>query len=457
MALKKDVKFLNSKFCILHFLFLNSKFQILTSKCVTKITLFSLIVMVGLFRENTKIALDSIKSQALRTSLTVMIIAIGITALVGILTVVSALQNTILKDFASMGANTFSISQYDLSAEINQNDASQRVNSIISYPEAKAFQDKYNFPFTNTSLSFTAGSAVEVKYGEKKTDPEISILGVDDNFCPNKGLKVSSGRNFNSFDIENNNYVCVLGSDFEKGLFAGLNPIDKVISIRGAKFKVIGVLKEKGSTFGNSQDLRVLIPIQVARSLFSAPNINYSLDVMVDNEALLDEAVDDAIITMRRVRKLSPVSKNDFGIERSDDLIQTLLSNTEVLGISAWVIGIITVFGSSIALMNIMLVSVSERTREIGIRKALGAKRSTIAWQFFTETLVIGQLGGLVGIILGILIGWGIASAIGFAFVIPWTAIIAAVLTTFIVTIASGLYPALKASKLDPVEALRYE
>ncbi len=413
--------------------------------------------MVGLFKENTKIALDSIKSQALRTSLTVMIIAIGITALVGILTVVSALQNTILKDFASMGANTFSISQYDLSAEINQNDASQRVNSIISYPEAKAFQDKYNFPFTNTSLSFTAGSAVEVKYGEKKTDPEISILGVDDNFCPNKGLQVSSGRNFNSFDIENNNYVCVLGSDFEKGLFAGLNPIDKIISIRGAKFKVIGVLKEKGSTFGNSQDLRVLIPIQVARSLFSAPNINYSLDVMVDNEALLDEAVDDAIITMRRVRKLNPVSKNDFGIERSDDLIQTLLSNTEVLGISAWVIGIITVFGSSIALMNIMLVSVSERTREIGIRKALGAKRSTIAWQFFTETLVIGQLGGIVGIIFGILIGWGIASAIGFSFVIPWTAVIAAVITTFIVTIASGLYPAVKASKLDPVEALRHE
>ena len=413
--------------------------------------------MVGLFRENTKIALDSIKSQALRTSLTVMIIAIGITALVGILTVVSALENTILKDFASMGANTFSISQYDLSSEINQNDATQRVNSIISYPEAKAFQDKYNFPFTSTSLSFTAGSAVEVKYGEKKTDPEISILGVDDNFCPNKGLKVASGRNFNSFDIENNNYVCVLGSDFEKGLFANLNPIDKVISIRGAKFKVIGVLKEKGSTFGNSQDLRVLIPVQVARSLFSAPNINYDLDVMVDNEALLDEAVDDAIITMRRVRKLNPISKNDFGIERSDDLIQTLLSNTAVLGISAWVIGIITVFGSSIALMNIMLVSVSERTREIGIRKALGAKRTTIAWQFFTETLIIGQLGGIVGIILGILIGFGIASAIGFAFVIPWTAVIAAVLTTFLVSIASGLYPALKASKLDPIEALRHE
>ncbi len=413
--------------------------------------------MVGLFKENTRIALDSIKGQALRTSLTVMIIAIGITALVGILTVVSALENTILKDFASMGANTFSISQYDFSSEINQNDAEQRVNPIISYPEAKAFQDKYNFPFTTTSLSFTAGSAIEVKYQDKKTDPEITVVGIDENFCPNKGLEVVKGRNVNSFDVSNNNYVCILGSDFEKGLFANMNPLDKIISIRGAKFKVIGILKEKGSTFGNSQDLRVLIPTQIARSLFSAPNINYDLDVMVNNEALLDEAVDDAIITMRRVRKLSPVEKENFGIERSDDLIQTLLSNTAVLGISAWVIGIITIFGSSIALMNIMLVSVSERTREIGVRKSLGATRNTIAWQFFTETLIIGQIGGIVGIILGILIGFGIASAIGFAFTTPWMAIIWAFVVTFAVTILSGLIPAIKASKLDPVEALRYE
>ncbi|MEZ4853795.1 ABC transporter permease [Flavobacterium sp.] len=413
--------------------------------------------MVGLFKENTKIALDSIKSQVLRTSLTVFIIALGITALVGILTVVSALQNTILNDFASMGANTFSISRYDASSQINRNNSDTRINPIISYPEAKAFKDEYNFPFTQTSLSFTAASNVEVKYSDKKTDPEIAIVGVDENFCPNKGLQIAKGRNFNSFDIANNNFVCVLGSDFEKGLFKDMNPLDKTISIRGAKFKVIGVLKEKGSTFGNSQDLRVLIPNQIARSIFSQPNINYDLSVMVTNENLLDEAVDNAIITMRRIRKLNPIETENFGVSRSDDLIQTLLDNTATLSIAAWVIGVITVFGSSIALMNIMLVSVTERTREIGIRKALGAKRSTIAWQFFTETLVIGQLGGIVGIILGILSGFGIAMAFKFQFAIPWLAIIAAFITTFIVTIVSGLYPAIKASKLDPVEALRYE
>jgi putative ABC transport system permease protein len=413
--------------------------------------------MIGLFKENTKIALDSIKSQALRTSLTVLIIAIGIWALVGVLTLVTALENSLLTNFASMGANTFSISQYDYSAEINQNDADQRVNPIISYPQAKAFQDKYNFPFTTTSLSFTAGSAIEVKYQDKKTDPEITVVGIDENFCPNKGLEVVKGRNMNSFDVANNNYVCVLGSDFEKGLFANMNPIDKIISIRGAKFRVIGVLKEKGSTFGNSQDLRVLIPTQVARSLFSAPNINYDLDVMVNNEALLNEAVDDAKMVMRRVRKLSPVEKDNFGIERSDDLRNTLLDQVAFLSVIAWVIGLLTVFGSTIALTNIMLVSVTERTREIGVRKSLGAKRSTIGWQFLTETFVISQLGGLFGLILGIGTGYLIASLLKFSFSTPWLAIIATIVTTIVVTIISGLVPALKAAKLDPVEALRYE
>jgi putative ABC transport system permease protein len=413
--------------------------------------------MIGLFKENTKIAIDSIKSQALRTSLTVLIIAIGIWALVGVLTLVTALENSLLTNFASMGANTFSISQYDYSSEINQNDADQRVNPIISYPQAKAFQDKYSFPFTTTSLSFTAGSAIEVKYQDKKTDPEISVIGIDENFCPNKGLEVVKGRNMNSFDVANNNYVCVLGSDFEKGLFANLNPIDKIISIRGAKFRVIGVLKEKGSTFGNSQDLRVLIPTQVARSLFSAPNINYDLDVMVNNEALLNQAVADATMTMRRVRKLSPVEKDNFGIERSDDLRRTLLEQVAFLSVIAWVIGLLTVFGSTIALTNIMLVSVTERTTEIGVRKSLGAKRSTIGWQFLTETFVISQLGGLLGLILGIGTGYLIASLLEFSFTTPWLAIIATLITTIVVTIISGLVPALKAAKLDPVEALRYE
>ncbi|HSN48048.1 MAG TPA: ABC transporter permease, partial [Flavobacterium sp.] len=406
--------------------------------------------MFKLFRENVRIAMGSIRTQLLRTILTVLIIAIGITALVGILTVVSALENTLSSDFASMGANTFNINQYENTSRRRGGDEREIINPIISYPEAVAFKNKYKFPLTETSVSFTATSTAEIKYESTKTDPENTIVGVDEYFLINSGLVTSSGRNFTGFDIQNNTYTCIVGSDFEKGLLKDVNPVDKVISIRGAKFKVIGVLKEKGSTFGNSQDLRVLIPIQVARSLFTAPNINYTMSVMVAQKEMLDEAIDNAISTMRRVRKLSPVKENNFAVVRSDDLINRILSITQYLGMASWLIGIITVLGSSIALMNIMIVSVTERTREIGVRKALGAKKSTIAFQFFIETLLIGQLGGLAGIIFGISIGFAIATAMDFVFVIPWSAILSAFITSFAVAIVSGLYPAIKASKLDP-------
>ncbi|MEE1897056.1 FtsX-like permease family protein [Flavobacterium rakeshii] len=413
--------------------------------------------MFSLLRENTKIAFSSIKTQLLRTILTVIIIGVGIWALVGILATVKVLENTITGNFSAMGTNTFSISRYDFSQQIRQNDRTAKVNPNITYPQAKSFQDKYHFPASAVSLSFTAASDIEVKYGSEKTDPEISVLGVDHNFMGNSGLETTSGRNFTTFDIQNNNYVCIVGSDFEKGLLKDVNPIGKTISIRGARFKVIGVLKEQGSTFGNRQDLRVLLPIQVARSLFTAPNINYDIKVKTQNKDMLDGSIDEATITMRRVRKLNPVEENNFGIARSDELLQRLMSQINILNYAAWCIGIITVFGSTIALMNIMLVSVTERTREIGVRKSLGAKKNTIAGQFLTETLIISFLGGLLGIVLGLLTGYGASLLMKTAFPMPWGATMAALTTIIVVTIISGAYPAVKAASLDPVESLRYE
>lgn len=419
--------------------------------------------MKGVFKENIKIAFGSIKTQLLRTILTVIIISFGIMSLVGILSCVSIIENSLNTKFALMGSNSFSINQYASSIRILRGNEfggikRDKINPIITYPEAKTFKENYSYPFTTTSISFIASQSAEVKYENTKTDPEIQVLGVDEYFNTNSGQEVVLGRDFNSYDISNNAFICIVASDFAtKGLLKDVNPIDKIISVRGAKFKVIGVLKEKGSTFGNNQDLRIFIPIQVARSLFSSPNINYSIRSMVEKSEFLESAIEEATLTMRQVRKLNPIEEHDFGISRSDDVANKLAGITVYLNIAAWVIGIITILGSSIALMNIMIVSVTERTREIGVRKSLGAKKSTIAWQFFVETLIISNIGGLVGIVLGILIGYGFAVGFNFGFIIPWKAIFAAVATSFFVAFVSGLYPAIKASQLDPIEALRYE
>ncbi len=413
--------------------------------------------MFSLFRENIRIALNSIRTQLLRTILTVLIIAIGITALVGILSAVSALENTISSDFSSMGANTFNIQRYEFETQRESGKEVRKINPVIGYRDVKDFENKYNFPFTQVSVSFTGTQTAEVKFENKKTDPEVMVLGVNEHYIQNSGLEVSDGREFNYFDIENSSTLCVIGSDLAKAILKDINPIGQTISVRGAKFKVIGVLKAKGSSFGNNQDLRMMIPIQKARTLFTSPNINYNLSVKTDNKDMLEGAQDDAILTFRNIRNLNPIEDNDFGLERSDDLINRIGSITGYLYVAAWIISMITILGSSIALMNILFVSVTERTREIGVRKALGAKSKTIAAQFFMEAIIIGQLGGILGIILGVLIGYGVSAAADFQFSTPWLAMFSAFTIAFVVAVVAGLLPAVKASKLDPVESLRYE
>ncbi len=313
--------------------------------------------MFSLVKENIRIAFDAIRSQLLRTILTILIIAIGITALVGILSAVSALENTISSDFSSMGANTFNIQRYEFNNQ-RSNDR-EKVNPVIDYRNVKTFVEDYNFPFTKTSVSFVGTSAAEVRYENDKTDPEVQIYGVNENYITNSGLEVELGRSLNYFDVENSNSVCVIGSDLRKALLEDVNPINKTISIRGAKFKVIGVLKEKGATFGNNQDLRVLMPLQKARTIFTNANINYNLSVKTDNKDMLEGAQDEAILLFRNIRGLTPIEDNNFGLERSDDLINRIGNITSVLSTIAWIVSIITIFGSTIALLNMMLVSVS--------------------------------------------------------------------------------------------------
>ncbi len=411
----------------------------------------------ALFVENIRIAFQSIRSNLLRTILTVLIIAVGITALVGILTAIDSIKNSITKEFTFMGANTFTITSRGMRVQVGNSRYRTKNYSYISFYEAKEFKETFNFPAT-TAISVNATGAATVKYGSEKTNPNISVQGIDEFYLVTAGYEIEKGRSFSDDDIRSGRNVALIGSSLSNRIFkGGENPLDKVISIGSGKYKVAGVLKEKGGGFGNGGDLVCFIPYTNARNYFSRPNMNFDIQIKIDQPELLDAAVGQAESTFRVVRDLDPLDETDFNIEKSDNIVNILLDNIKNITLVATIIGLITLFGAAVGLMNIMLVSVTERTREIGVRKAIGAKNTTVKQQFLIEAIVIGQIGGVLGIVLGILVGNLVSIMIGSSFIIPWTWIFMGVVVCFGVGIVSGYYPAQKASRLDPIESLRYE
>lgn len=406
------------------------------------------------FREILSMSWQNIRNNFLRAVLTMLIIAFGIMALVGILTSIDSLAYSLNDSFSGLGANSFTIERKGADMRGRQ----QKRSDPIDIDQALAFKERFDFP-ARTSLSFWATDLAQAKYRDQKTNPNVALVGIDEKYFEVKGMDLEFGRNFSAIECQSTQSRVVIGKEIADLLFNKKpeTALDQIISIGNTKYLVIGVLASKGSTMNNSNDRAMYVPLLNARAQYGTSETDYTVIVSVDDANNMDAAISEASGLFRTIRRLRPGQEDDFEVFTSNSIAGILKENTTNLQLATIAIGLMTLLGAAIGLMNIMLVSVTERTKEIGIYKALGATRRDIMLQFLTEAVLICQAGGILGIIAGILIGNILTLMIGGNFLIPWLWITLGFIVCMAVGILSGFYPAMKASRLDPIEALRYE
>lgn len=417
------------------------------------------------------LAYRTIRSNKLRTGLTVSIIAFGIMALIGIITAIKAMNQKFSESFSTMGANAFTIrfkernirfggggnDDVKLSKKNARKEKKSNLGKAITKDEAENFLGMFHYPSTK-SISIFGNRNNIASYKDRKTSPNLMMFGGDENYLQLNGFSLAAGRNMNKTDVTAGSNICLLGYDVAKKLFPqGIErSVNTVVNINNIPFRVLGVLGSRGSSFGFSRDNVIITSYTSIERNFPTSN-SYVIAIMTNDLMRVSQAMGEAEGTFRAIRKLAVTEENNFVLDRSDSVAEKAMNSLGFLTISATVIGLITLIGAAIGLMNIMLVSVSERTKEVGLIKAIGGKSHVVRRQFLFEAVIISVLGALFGIVLGVLVGNLFSMVLNTGFVVPWGWVVYGIAICSLVGLLAGLYPALKAGRLNPIEALRYE
>ena len=408
----------------------------------------------NILKESFYMAIDAIRQNKLRSTLTLLGISIGVFSVIGVMTAIRTLESSVASGLNVFAANTFVI-QKNPEIQIGKRDKKYRNRKNIDFSQYKKLKERAKLPVL---ISVSEGKSIrDVKYKNKKVNNYVELFGGDEGSIRIFKTFIADGRNIASDDVRFSRNVCVLGMDVVDRLFPFENPLSKKIQLNGLDYIVIGIAERKGEAFGQSQDNYIAIPITNFLKKFSNKWSSLSINIEAPSELEYDKTREEAIGVMRSIRKVQPGEENDFEIVTSDEMIETLSGFTGGIKIFALLVSVIALVVAGIGIMNIMLVSVTERIKEIGIRKAIGATKQDILTQFLMEAVFLSEFGGIVGIVFGVTGGNIVSFILNIPAVIPidW-AIIGLVVCSFI-GIGFGIYPAWKAAQLDPIESLRFE
>ena len=399
-------------------------------------------------------AIDAIRQNKLRSILTLLGISIGVFSVIGVMTAIRTLESSVQSGLNVFAANTFVIQKYP-SIQIGRRDKKIRNRKNIDYDQYKKLKEHAKLPVLVSVHE--DGSVRNVKYKDKTVKNYVALFGGDEGSLRMFKTFVSDGRNLAPDDIRYARNVCVLGMDVVDRLFPFEDPLSKKIQIEGLNYHVIGIAERQGEAFGQSQDNYIAIPITNYLQKFSNKWTTLNINVEAASEEDYDKTREEVIGIMRTIRKVKAGEDNDFELETNDEMIETFSGFTGGIKLFALSVSIIALVVAGIGIMNIMLVSVTERIKEIGIRKAIGATKRDILTQFLMEAVFLSEFGGVVGIIMGIGAGNLVSLIFNIPAVIPFDWAIIGLLVCSVIGIGFGIYPAWKAAQLDPIESLRFE